>query len=62
MGFNKRFVGQEDINKFLNGEVSLKTLFNSDAIILLDDISANIFKMFQQKYTDNEIKQKLNGR
>lgn len=61
MGFNKRFVGKDEITKFLNGECTLKDLFKADAVILLDETSSRVFKMYQKKITDNEIKSKLNG-
>jgi len=42
MGFNKRFISYEIIEKRLNSEQSLKPLFNSDALIFKDQISAKV--------------------
>ena len=59
MGFNKRFIGYEIIEKRLNSEQSLKPLFNSDALIFKDQISAKVLDWLLEGVSEKEIQEKL---
>jgi hypothetical protein len=59
MGFNKRFISYEIIEKRLNSEQSLKPLFNSDALIFKDQISAKVLDWLLEGVSEKEIQEKL---
>lgn len=56
MGFNKRFVDKVLINDFLDGKQNLQDIFKSDAIILMDDIANDTFKLYERKIDETKIK------
>lgn len=60
MGFNKRFVDENLINDFLEGKQNLQDIFNSDSIILMDNIASETFKLYQKKVDETNIKNILN--
>lgn len=59
MGFNKRFISYEIIEKRLNSEQSLKPLFNSDALIFKDQISVKVLDWLLEGVSEKEIQEKL---
>ena len=59
MGFNKRFVDKNIIKDFLVDKLTLQEIFNSDAIILMDNVATETFKLFQKKLDNNIIKNKI---
>ena len=59
MGFNKRFIGKNNIETFLNGGVSLKSLFKADALIFMDNESSKVFEWYNEGASEKEIKIKL---
>lgn len=62
MGFNKRFVTEEIIKKTLENNLSISKLFESDAIIFMDDVSNEVFKMVNKGISETEIKTTIYGR
>lgn len=62
MGFNKRFVSVDTINTAFENNLPLSKLFDSDAVIFLDDISTEIFKMFTNGISESDIKKTINGK
>lgn len=59
MGFNKRFIGKNNIETFLNGGVTLKSLFKADALIFMDNESSKVFEWYNEGASEKEIKIKL---
>ena len=59
MGFNKRYIGKNNIETFLNGGVTLKSLFKADALIFMDNESSKVFEWYNKGASENEIKIKL---
>ena len=60
MGFNKRFVSKDTIDKCLTDNKSLSEIFKADAFIVMDDYSSKVFNLFKQGMSDAEIKIMLN--
>lgn len=60
MGFNKRYIDKDNIQTFLNGGVTLKTLFKADALIFMDDETSKVFEWYHKGISEEEIKVKLN--
>lgn len=60
MGYNKRFVDENLINDFLEGKQNLQDIFKSDAIILMDNIATETFKLYQKQLDETKIKDILN--
>ena len=60
MGFNKRFVSKDTIDKCLKNNDSLVELFKADAFIVMDEYSSKVFNLFNQGMSDAEIKIILN--
>ena len=59
MGFNKRYIGKNNIETFLNGGVTLKSLFKADALIFMDNESSKVFEWYNKGDSEKEIKIKL---
>ena len=59
MGFNKRFIGKNNIETFLNGGVTLKSLFKADTLIFMDNESSKVFEWYNKGASEKEIKIKL---
>jgi len=59
MGFNKKFIGKNNIETFLNGGVTLKSLFKADALIFMDNESSKVFEWYNKGASEKEIKIKL---
>lgn len=59
MGFNKRIISIDTIEKYLHSNKSLKTLYNADALIFEDQISSQILDWLIDGLDDNEISLKL---
>ena len=59
MVFNKRFIGKNNIETFLNGGVTLKSLFKADALIFMDNESSKVFEWYNKGASEKEIKIKL---
>jgi hypothetical protein len=60
MGFNKRIISLDRIEKCINSNNSLKKLFNSDALIFEDHISSQVLDWVIEGLDDNQISLKLN--
>jgi hypothetical protein len=60
MGFNKRIISIDTVQKYLNSNKSLKTLFKSDALIFDDHISSQVLDWVIEGLDDNQISLKLN--
>lgn len=59
MGFNKRYISKNNIETFLNGGVTLKSLFKADALIFMDNESSKVFEWYNKGASEKEIKIKL---
>ena len=59
MGFNKRYISKNNIETFLNGGVTLKSLFKADALIFTDNESSKVFEWYNKGASEKEIKIKL---
>ena len=59
MGFNKRFIDIDTINRYLDGKEKLDLLFKADAFIFMDDIASKVYGWYTKKLTDEEIKLKI---
>ena len=62
MGFNKRFVSVDTIKMVVDNNLSFIKLFESDAVIFMDDLSSEVFKMVSNGISDTEIKKTIYGR
>ena len=62
MGFNKRMIDKNHILSAVNKNTTLKKLFNADAIIFLDDYSAEVYSLFTQGINDKDIFKKLENK
>lgn len=60
MGFHKRFVSMDTINRHLNEGRSLDELFRADAFIFMDGLASDVYHWYDKGLTDDEIKNKLN--
>jgi hypothetical protein len=60
MGFNKRFVTESTIMEFLDGKKTIEEIYSCDAIIGMDEISTEVFKLYQKKTPTEEIIKVLN--
>jgi|LakMenE18May11ns_1017448.scaffolds.fasta_scaffold9763499_2 hypothetical protein len=60
MGFNKRFIDIDTINRYLDGKESLDVLFKGDAFIFMDNTASKVYGWYTKKLTDKEIKLKIN--
>lgn len=60
MSFNKRFINKETIKIYLNNDIGLKKLFDTDAIIFLDKKSTKVYYWYVEGLSDDEINSKLN--
>ena len=60
MGFNKRIISLDRIEKCINSNNSLKKLFNSDALIFEDQISSQVLDWVIEGLDDDQISLKLN--
>ena len=62
MGFNKRFVSVDTINTAFENNLPLSKLFDSDAVIFMDDLSTVVFKMVSNGVSDSDIKKTIHGK
>jgi hypothetical protein len=60
MGFNKRIISFDTIQKCLNSNKSLKTLYESEVLIFEDQISSQVLDWLLEDLDDNQISLKLN--
>ena len=60
MSFNKKFIDKEKITNYIDNGSKLSDLFNSDAIIFLDETSSKVYDWYVKGLTEDEIKLKLN--
>lgn len=56
MGFHKRVIDKEIIQKYLNNKKDLKKLFNADALIFSDNLSSKIYDLVSDGKTNEEVK------
>lgn len=61
MGFNKRYIDIDKIEKCLYSNESLHRLFGVDSIIFCDNKSRMVFSWIKHGYTQEEIKHKIGG-
>jgi hypothetical protein len=59
MGFNKRVVNEDIINRHIQKENSLNNLFKADALIFKDDVSLKIYDWFIEGIDIGEIKKNI---
>ncbi len=59
MGFNKRFISEVTIKKYLSENKPLSKLFSSDSLIFTDKLSSKVFDIYNQGGSDTEIKKIL---
>ena len=59
MGFHKRFVSMETIERQLNSGRSLDDLFKADAFIFMDGLESDVWRWYEKGLTDEEIKLKI---
>jgi hypothetical protein len=59
MGFNKVYVDEEKLFKYLDNDKPLKKLFKADAFIFMDKISSYAFELYSHGTNDEQIKLKL---
>ena len=59
MGFNKRFIDIDTINRYLDGKENLDVLFRADAFIFMDDMASKVYGWYDKKLSDEEIKLKI---
>jgi DNA-binding CsgD family transcriptional regulator len=57
MGFNKRFLKKENI---LNHLDNIMNYLDADAVMCTDDFSRNVYRMFNQGKTKEQIIQYIN--
>jgi hypothetical protein len=59
MGFNKRFVEKELLERYFENNKPLKELFKADAFIFMDDISSKAYDYYCDGLSDELIKIKI---
>lgn len=59
MGFNKVYVEEELLMKYINNNKPLSKLFKADAFIFMDKISSYAYDLYSQGNSDEIIKLKL---
>jgi hypothetical protein len=59
MGFNKRFVDKKVIETYLNGDSTLEKLFKADALIFMDSLASEVYKLYIKGVSDEDIKLKI---
>lgn len=59
MGFRKRFISKEVILSTRNKGESVTHLFNADAVICTDPFSIELFYMFLNGSTEEQLKSKV---
>lgn len=59
MGFNKRFVDKKVIETYLNGHSTLEQLFKADALIFMDSLASEVYKLHTKGVSDEDIKLKI---
>jgi hypothetical protein len=59
MGFNKRIISYEMIQKRLDSQQSFIPLFNSDALIFKDEISSKVLDWLLEGLSEEQIELKL---
>jgi hypothetical protein len=55
MGFNKKFVGKDDIERLEEDLMSIKIYLNSDCLIFSNSEISEKFKEYEKKYNSNRI-------
>lgn len=59
MGFRKRFISKEVILSTRKNGERVSQLFNADAVICTDSISLELFYMFLNGSTEEQLKSKV---
>ncbi len=59
MGFNKRFVDKNKIETYLKGGSTLEQLFKADALIFMDSLASEVYKLHSKGVSDEDIKLKI---
>jgi hypothetical protein len=55
MGFNKKFIGKNEIKRLEEDLMSIKGFLNSDCLIFSDNEISQKFKEYEKKYNSNRI-------
>jgi hypothetical protein len=59
MGFTKKYVDYQSVQKCLNDNLTLDVLFRADSFIFMDELSSMVYEWYVQRLPNNEIKLKL---
>jgi hypothetical protein len=59
MGFNKRFVEKEIVEKYFEENKPLSKLFRADAFIFMDNYSSKVYDYYCDGLSDELIKIKI---
>lgn len=66
MGFNKKYVTKESIERQIKLKKPLKELFRADGFIFIDELSTKVYEMICNGYSDEQVvefftKNKIDG-
>ena len=56
---NKRYLSIESIKDKLNTGFAFKDIFKADALIFLDNLSSDVYKMYQNGVSEIEVKKQI---
>lgn len=59
MGFNKRYINDNQLISWLENKLPLERLFKADALIFEGKISSKVYDLHKKGLTDLEIKNKI---
>jgi len=59
MGFSKRIISIETIQRYIDSDVPLTLLFKADALLFEDEISSKVLDWLVSGSTQEEIKLKI---
>lgn len=59
MSFNIRYIDIDIIKEYIDDDIDLDILFNSDSLIFVDEISSKVFEWNSKKMSKFDIKLKL---
>ena len=59
MSISKKIIDFNSIVNYINNELPLKSLFNSDMLIFLDKKTSRIFKWVKKGKTNSQVKLKI---
>ena len=56
---NKRYLSIESIKEKLNTGFTFKDIFKADAIIFLDKLASDVYKLYQNGVSEIEVKNQI---